>query len=488
MAKQIIDLRPFSSFSEERSSILLRTAETNQIREHREYKTYNPRYAHLNFEISGEYGLIVPVNKKSLVSRIDECLEKQGLISMNSGKHKGRRKIGAVIMFSGSMERMQQIAFGNGGVAFSPDGECPEKARTNNFRRWALQIREFVCQRYGKKNLVAIIAHLDIARPEVIAIVLAVGDGKYLSYNEVYAGADGFEYRQRDIDLWDKLYEQVNINWGLERGERRSAPSGHFFGATTAQVEMLQKIRDQLKDDIENKVKKLNTLTADVSQAERREKGLSTMLSNLEVKKAEIEAEISHLQSQVKEDRISNDEIEQRKLGLYNELDGILDKIRERQKQLAIARQQLQDVADQRAQLQDQLAILKKSNHLQTTNLHEKTLCQMQAFIWKELMTYGTGLLKNVMGIGEDWNEVRKVNYRAPIERSNMAPLLKHGNLIIDIATKIYVGDLTAANTLAAKNGLRTTKLERVRPYDNKLFLTDCFEEALNMIKTKKED
>lgn len=482
MAKQIINLSSFSSFSEERSSILLRTANTNLIREQREYKTYNPRYAHLNFEISTEYELIVPVNKKSLVSRIDECLEKQGLDSLTSGKHKRGRKIGAVIMFSASRDRMQQIAFGEKGVTFSPDGCCPKEVNTYNFRRWALEVREFVCQRYGKKNLVAFIAHLDIARPEVIAIVLAVGDGKYLSYNEVYAGGDGFEYSRRDIDLWDKLHEQVNANWGLERGERRSALYGHFYKATPFEVEMLQKIRDQLKDDIENKVKQLDILIADVSLSERREKGLTTMLSNLEVKKSEIESEISSLQSQVKEDRVSNDEIEQRKLGLYNELNGIHDKIRERQKQLATARQQLQDVADQRVQLENHLAMLKKSNPLLLKKPGEKTFRQMQSLIWKELMTYGAGLLQNVLDVSDEWNYVRKVNYLAPIERSNMAPLLEYGNLIVEIATKIYVGDLTAANSLATKNGWRQTKLEREKPYDNGQFLEQCFNEALDMV------
>ncbi len=487
MAKQIIDLRPFSSFSEERSDILLRTVDADQIREHREYRTYNPAYARLNFEIT-EYGLIVPVKKKSLVSRIDECLEKQGLDSMTSGKRKSGRKVGAVIMFSGSWDRMQQIAFGNKGVTFTLDGCCPKEVNTINFRRWALEIRKFVCQRYGKKNLVAFIAHLDIARPEIIAVVLAVGDGKYLSYNEVYAGADGLEYRQRDIDLWNKLYEQVNVKWGLERGERRSVPSGHYYEATAAQVEMLQEIREKLNDEIESKVKELNTLNTDLSLSERRVKGLTTMLTNLQDKKDKIVSEISSLQSQVEEGRTSNDEMEKRKWALADQLNAILKKIRERQKQLGTARQQLQDVADRKVQLQDQMAILKKTDPLLIKNPGEKTVRQMQIFIWKELMTYGTKLLQNVLDVSDDWNAVRAVNYRAPIEQSNMAPLLKHGNLIVEIATKIYVGDLTAANRLASKNGMRTTKLERERPFDNELFLKKCFDEALNMVKTKEEE
>ena len=363
MAKQIIDLSPFFSLTEERSELLLRTADVNTIRQHKEYKTYNPRYSHLNFEID-EDGLISSVNKKSLVARIDDRLKSQGLSNPNSNDSKIRRKIGAVIMFSGSKDRIQEMAFGSERRYFSPRGCCPEKIDTCNFKEWAIQLRDFLCKRYGKKNLVAIIAHLDIARPEVIAIVLAVGDGKYISYNQIFAGHDGLEYRQRDIDLWDELHRQVNVKWGMERGERHSVSHGHFYKATTAYVEMLQKMRDRLDEDIRNKTKELNKLNEELVTSDRRVKGLSTMLKNLETRKDEIENEISTQETQTQEND-SLEKIAKQKEDLINELNGVLDKIRERQKQLVTARQQLQDVADQRAAAQKAIKTLKKPNSFQ---------------------------------------------------------------------------------------------------------------------------
>lgn len=487
MAKQIIDLSAFFSLTEERSELLLRTADVNTIRQHKEYKTYNPRYSHLNFEID-EDGVISSVNKKSLVTRIDDRLKSQGLSNPNSNDSKIRRKIGAVIMFSGSKDRIQEIAFGSERRYFSPRGCCPEKIDTRNFKEWAIQLRDFLCRRYSKKNLVAIIAHLDIARPEVIAIVLAIGDGKYFSYDEVFAGQDDKEYCQRDIDLWDELHRQVNVKWGLERGERHSVPDGHFFKATTAYVEMLQKMRDGLNEDIRNKTKELNKLNEDFAISDRRVKGLSTMLANLETQKAEIEAEIKSPEAQMKEtDSLENIRIQ--KDAQIKKLDDILDKIRERQKQLVTARQQLQDVADQRAAAQKAVETLKKPNSFQAKKLHEITLKKMVKTIWGELLCHGKELYSNVISLGDDWNNiVRTERYRAPIEESDIELLIDNGHLLVDIATNIYVGDLGTANELAEENGLRPTTLERDKYFDNGEFMEKCFFEALEMVKGKNKE
>ena len=299
----------------------------------------------------------------------------------------------------------------------------------------------------------------------------------------MFAGQDGFEYRRRDIDLWNSLYEQVNVKWSLERGERHSVANGHFYTATTAEVEMLQKMRDSLNMEIRTKTKELNKLNDEFAMADRRVKGLSTMLANMENKKAEIESEISSLESQAHKDG-SLDDIQQRKEELLKALPDILEKLKQRQKRVAAARRELQEVASRRRQVEEVIVMLKKSNRFRPNSLHEKTLMAMQNTIWKELLNHGKELHSAVLAAADEFNNiVRTTRYRDPIEESDIELLVNNGSLLVEIATAIYVGDLWTANKLAEENGLRPTKLERGEYFDNGEFLEKCWNEALSMAK-----
>ena len=478
MAKQVIDFKPIYCLSEETSSILLRTADDNVIRQKKNYKTYEPSNKRLNFEIDCD-GNVTDVKEKSLAIRIKDNLRTREITDPNVGKEKHTRKIGAAFMFSGSTDRIREMAWIDRSKDYHNGKRFSWLERSTQFEKWAKQLHMFLCQRFGKDNVVAVIAHLDIARPEVIAIVLAVGDGKYFSFNQKFAGEDKFEYRRRDIDFWDSLYEEVNQDWGLDRGDRHSVPSGHLYNASTIEVEMLQKINNENKALLVAKQKEFRDVNEQFNQATRREKSLSTMLSNLEAQKNDLEDRIASATSQTQPARISTAELTRQRQQLINELNAISGKIQEREEQVRRARVDLQAVADKRSAKQKELEIIKKSNPIPASESSVTAMRKIEVTVWEEFVKDGGRQYNNILNISGNYLNVE--SYRNRIKNSQMKFFIDYGELVVSIATSIYMGDLTRANALAEKHSFRQTSLARERYYNNSVFLEACLNEVLSM-------
>ena len=483
MAKQVVDFRPLYNLSEETSRILLRTADDSVIRQKKNYKTYESTNSRLNFEIDRN-GNVTDVKEKSLVLRIKDNLRTRGLTNPNDGKEKRNRKIGAVFMFSGSTNRIREMAWIERSKDYRDGTRFSWLERSTQFERWARQLHMFLCQRFGKDNVVAVIAHLDIARPEVIAIILAVGDGKYFSFNQKFAGEDKFEYRRRDIDFWDSLYEEVNRDWGLDRGNRHSVPSGHLYNASTIEVELLQKINNDNKALLAAKQKELKDLNEQYKQATQREKSLLTMLSNLEAQKRDLEGRIVSVAALKQQSRISTAELTLQRQQLIDEQNAILAKIQEREEQIRQARVDLQAVADKRSAKQKEVEITKRSNPIPISESSVTALRKIEASIWDELVMDGGRQYYNIQNISGNYLSVEA--YQNKIKKSQIKFYIDYGELIVSVATAIYMGDLTRANALADKHGLRRTSLVRERYFDNSVFLGACLNEALSMCKQEK--
>ena len=483
MAKQVVDFKPIYCLSEETSSILLRTADDSVIRQKKNYKTYEPSNKRLNFEIDCD-GNVTNVKKDSLALRIMDNLRTREVTDPNEGKEKRNRKIGAVFMFSGSTDRIREMAWIERSKDYRDGTRFSWLERSTQFERWAKQLYMFLCQRFGKDNVVAVIAHLDIARPEVIAIVLAVGDGKYFSFNQKFAGEDKFEYRRRDIDFWNSLYAEVNQDWGLDRGDRHSVPSGHLYNASTIEVELLQKINNDNKALLAAKQKELKDLNEQYKQATQREKSLLTMLSNLEAQKKDLEGRIVSTAALTQQSRISTAELTLQRQQLINEQNAIIAKIQVREEQVRRARVDLQAVADKRSAKQKEVEIIKRSNPIPASESGVEAMRKMEAAIWEEFIKDGDRQYYNIQNISGNYINVEA--YQNKIKKSQIKFYIDYGELIVSVATAIYMGDLTRANALAEKHGLRQTSLVRERYFNNSVFLEACLNEALSMCQQEK--
>ena len=351
-AKQMCDLTPMKGFSAKLSNENLRKAK-NAAAQKRWSGSYDLTREKLNFEVT-KGGKVVPVNKnKSIPRRIKDILKDRGIKDPNEGQKPPTRNTVASFILGGSRDQMHWLAFGEQVVNLNPGADNSGITRQKAIEDWAVDVYNFMARKYGEDNIASFVVHLDETNPHVHCAILPIV-GKKFSFNKVFGGQrytkQGNEGAKKMKQLHNELAE-INRKWGLERGDdikvtgarHRSIEEYHRF---------LDEQKKELEDDIYNKRLTNSKLDAEISKAERRVKGLTTMLSNLEAQKAKIEAEISSLQSQVEEGRISNEEMEQRKRILSDQLNGILEKIQERQKQLDMAHQQLQDVADRKAELE----------------------------------------------------------------------------------------------------------------------------------------
>lgn len=151
------------------------------------------------------------------------------------------------------------------------------------------------------------------------------------------------------------------ISLEMERGEKKE----------DTQLEYLthQQYKNMMKA-IEEGYTQLKTIKEEQKKAESRVKGLSTMLSNLEVQKEDIEKRISILESQEKQGQIANDELTRQQEMLQGKLNALMGKINDREEQLRQARQLLQQVADRKSGLEKKsLEAEKKYNELNARNI-----------------------------------------------------------------------------------------------------------------------
>ena len=81
------------------------------------------------------------------------------------------------LILSGSTEKMQQIAFGHQQVNYERNPKSWHNwgvTRTKDIERWALDCYRFVCERYGKENIIGFEVHLDETEPHIHVNIVPV--------------------------------------------------------------------------------------------------------------------------------------------------------------------------------------------------------------------------------------------------------------------------------------------------------------------------
>ncbi len=452
--KQMCDLAPGKGMTRAQSNEHLRNFSA-QAYERKRTGNFDPTREKLNFEVT-KGGVIVPVNKKkSITRRIAENLKARGIKDPNAGEENPKYRTVANFILGGSREQMHRLAYGDQLVNLNRNADNSSITRQKAIEDWAVDVYNFMAQKYGEDNIAAFVVHLDETNPHVHCTILPVTKQNKISWKQVMVGKDKYEYRERMKQLHDE-FAVVNKKYGLERGDP-VAVTGAQHRSTEQYRDWLDEESKKLEDKIDVQKKTLYELNAEISKAERRVKGLTTMLSNLEEKKAEIESEISSLQSQVEEGRISNEEMEQRKKVLTGELNGILDKIRERQKQLATARQQLQDVADRKAQLQDQYTDIQKKLKQDLPSLHEKTLRDMQSVGWRvaaeDAIERSAKAREYADSLPPDERRIFDKGYSEVFDGSVFEDMAANANEIAAVASALFLGYIDQATSFAQSHG-----------------------------------
>ncbi len=288
-----MDLRPGKGFTSQQSDEHQRRWSDARWRKALDDGNYDRSREHLNFEVT-RGGVVRPIDtSESIPKRIKRRLAELGIKDPNQGKQPPTRRTVCNIIFGGSRERMLELAFGDQPVNIAHGATNPGLHRRPEIELWAQDMYRFACEQFGEDNVMGFYVHLDEKNPHAHCTVLPINSTGRLSYNDVIAGNTKWEYRDRMLSLHSRLAE-VNRRWGLTRGE-----SVNVTGAKHRSTEEYRRDLTRQNSELERRIAEhsftLSELMSQIRLAQRRVKGLNTMIENLTNRHGELEREIARL-------------------------------------------------------------------------------------------------------------------------------------------------------------------------------------------------
>ena len=378
------------------------------------------------------------------------------------------------IIFGGSRERMQELAFGTQQVDFEKGADNTHIERKRDIERWAKDVYSFVCGKYGEQNVAAFIVHLDELNPHIHCTLLPVKDGRF-AYKEIFAGKDKFEYSARMKQLHTDFFAEVNTKWGMSRGSSVSE-TGARHRTTEEYRRMLSEECTTIEENISRNQKVLAELQSDIRLAERRVKGLTTMVDNLEKSKAEKEALLSAAERDLKTNKGNAAELAVQIQTLEKELQGISGQLADKQRKLQAADRQLTDLKKNMNAIEERTGELKEEAYKYSRDVHSKV-----DTLLKDV------LLENV--VGEYWNMSAKMDAseRQLFDGSLVQSVAEQGTEVMHCATMLFLGMVDDATTFAETHGGGSSgsdlKWGRDEDEDNRAWALRCMRMASRMMR-----
>lgn len=361
----------------------------------------------LNFEIVE--GKIVPQLSQSIPAyeRLQNRLDELGFRRYKATA-KNVPNIVMDFVIGGDRERLRQMAFGEQQVNFDlPDQKNNQVKREKTIERWALDTYRWACKRYGEENIIGFNVHLDETTPHIHMQVVPVGlvqkrgrlkPGKEremvkaVSFAAV-VGKNPEELSQYKEDMHTDYHLQVGCKYGLERGtffddlpeeekalrKHRSKAEYNALKDTQKIIEDNNKTINSQKETIEKQAtviddqkQQLYDINAQVKQADRKLKGLTTMLRNLEEQKEAIEIDIAALQEMREKREGDIQDINNRIGEKQRQLAEVNFKLEDKQQKLITAEQQLQEVTAKKKEVENSIKTLADDAIRRHDNMNEK--------------------------------------------------------------------------------------------------------------------
>ncbi|HBO26156.1 MAG TPA: hypothetical protein DD657_05090 [Culturomica sp.] len=265
-----------------------------------------------------------------------------------------------LVVFGGNRERMREMAFGS--------QEVNEYKETNGhlirqpeIEQWAKDVYGFVCREFGEENVASFIVHLDETGPHAHCVFVPLtADGRLCS-KEVIGGKNKVEARQHMRDLHIRFAE-VNRRYGLDRGDDIHE-TGARHRSTAEYNRDLDRENAMLETLIDDNREQLRQLDDQIRKAEKRVKGLTTMIANLERQELELNDEIAQLEADIENGAGDVSELRCRIASLEAQLESTGQKLADKRLKFKNADRQL-------AELQDELHTVKEKRDTAQKNYH----------------------------------------------------------------------------------------------------------------------
>ena len=362
---------------------------------------------HLNFQIS-KGGKIAPIDKsKSIPQMMAENLAARGIKDKNEGLPGDNKENYAV-------KRMPEI------------------------EQWATDIYNFVAGKYGEENIVAFYVHLDETSPHIHCVLLPIKDGKF-AFKEIFAGANNREYSQ-GTSKHDEL-AMVNEPWGLVRGTSQTETRQRHRPTEEYRKHLSEECSSK-EEELDNLNKAVSDLRVEIALAERRVKGLSSMVEHLEKERHQKMLEIDKLKVQIANKEGDSSILLQKLEKLQNELASVDEKLADKKDKLAVADRQLDE-------LNKDMEFIKERT---------ETLRQDAMQFSREAQTGAGTLIKTAM------LESMVTDYRSKMaslppeikvafDGSPLETIAEHTAEVLHCATLLYLGYIDQATTFAEGQG-----------------------------------
>lgn len=436
---------------------------------------YDRQRERLNFEVA-KGGKIQAIDKKqSIPQRMAESLLQRGIKDPNEGLAEPKYRTVVDFILSGSQSTIRQLAFGNQEVVYEPGNNLGNATlkRMPEIEQWAKDMYRFMSERFGEENIIGCYVHLDELSPHMHLTLLPIQDGKF-AFKKIFAGKDKLEFSARTKKLHDELAE-VNRKWNLKRG-RNVSETGAKHRTTEEYRRHLSAECTGIEEQIVQHKKALSDLKVEISLAERRVKGLTSMVDNLRKAKAEKEHQLSALERSLQSSQGDAASIVAEKERLEKELASIREKLADKQEKLQVADRQLDTLKG------DMDAISERTEEL------KGEACKYS----REIHSNVDVLLKDVMLetlVGEHSARVAemKPSEQVAFDGSLLQSLTEQGSEVMHCATLLFLGMVNDATTFAETHGGGGSKSDlkwgRDEDEDNRAWARRCMMMASRMMR-----
>ena len=355
MNRQVIDIRTSAGVGDISNEILRRWSDKGYDQAVKE-GNYDRSRERLNFEIA-KGGKVVPVDKdRPLDKRMAEMLASRGIKDPNIGRVNPNIRTAVQFIFSGSHDRMTELAFGNQKVDFEAKCGNENVQRMPEIEQWAKDIYDFVARKFGEENIISFVVHLDETTAHAHCDIVPVNEQGRISYKDVFHGHNKAEYKQFILQLHNELAE-VNRKWGLARGTSKVL-TGEKRQTTESYRRWLNQECDSLEERRSNLQNAISELNKELAICEKKQKSFTTMIENLTAKKEELERELQPLRELQKNGDAISQEIAQKIQDLENRKAFVEEKLAEKEGKLSSTVQEIDSLRQDKEALEQEASEL----------------------------------------------------------------------------------------------------------------------------------
>ena len=304
---------------------------------------------------------------------------------------------------------------------------------------WAKDVYRFVADKYGEENIVAFIVHLDETNPHVHCTLLPIKDGKF-AYKQIFAGKDKYEFSARMKALHSEFAE-VNNRWGMERGTSVSE-TGARHRTTEEYRRQLSEQCTTIEQSVAAHQRTLASLQSDIRLAERRVKGLTSMVNNLLQEKAEKEAALAELHRQILAGHDNPDALRQQVQELEQELSAIQSKLDDKKEKLSEADRKLDALREEMTAMKERTEELRQEAHRYSDTIRQGADTVLRNALLENMVSEFSERVARLSNEGKD-----------VFDDSLLQAFAENGTEVMYCATLLFLGYVDDATTFAEGHG-----------------------------------